>query len=318
MHRKSWRSPVITTVTLNASIDKTYYVHRFELGGVQRVARQIAEPGGKGNNVAKVITLLGGEVTATGFVAGSNGSFIEGSLTDRGIQTSFVHAAGESRVCLNIIDESTGTSTELLEQGPVINDHHIAEIKQTIHRLALQSSVVVLSGSLPPGAPIDLYADLIGIIHSTKARAFLDTSGGALSSGLQARPDFVKPNEHELAGWLGQDQLMELEWAEAAQKLADQGIAQVCVTLGDRGAVAFIDGQGYRVIPPTVQAVNTVGCGDSFVAGMAFAEERGDSPEEKLRIASAAAAANAMSDRAGHIDYKLFQEYVKQVQIVTL
>ena len=309
---------MITTVTLNAAIDKTYYVNSFELGGVQRVARQMAEPGGKGNNVAKVIALLGGDVTATGFVAGSSGSFIESSLRNRGIQTSFVRVAGESRVCLNIIDESNGTSTELLEQGPTIDINHIAEMKQTIHRLALQSSVVVLSGSLPQGAPADLYADLIGIIHSTKTRVFLDTSGTALSSGLQARPHSVKPNELELAGWLGQDQLHEHEWAEAAQKLAAEGIAQVCVTLGDRGAIAFIDGQGYRVIPPTIHAINTVGCGDSFVAGMAFAEERGYSPAQKLRIASAAAAANAMSDQAGHIAYNLFQDFVKQVQVITL
>lgn len=309
---------MITTVTLNAAIDKTYYVNHFELGGVQRISRQISEPGGKGNNVAKVIALLGGEVTATGFVAGSSGSFIEKSLKDRGIQTSFVRVAGESRVCLNIIDESDGTSTELLEQGPVINENQVTEIKKTIHRLALQSSIVVLSGSLPPDAPADLYADLIGIIQSTNARVFLDTSGAGLSSGLKAQPYFVKPNETELAQWMGRDRLVEAAWVEAAQKLSGEGIAQVCVTLGDRGAIAFIDGKGYRVIPPSIQAVNTVGCGDSFVAGMAFAEERGDSPAEKLRIASAAAAANAMSDKAGHIDYKLFQDYVKQVQVVLL
>ncbi|NEW08399.1 1-phosphofructokinase [Paenibacillus sp. SYP-B3998] len=309
---------MITTVTLNAAIDKTYYVKQFGLGDVQRVTRQIAEPGGKGNNVAKVIRLLGGDVTASGFAAGSSGSFIEGSLMERGIQTSFVRVPGESRVCLNIIDESNGTSTELLEQGPDINAAQIIEIKETLHRLALQSSVVVLSGSLPPGAPAQLYAELIGIIQSTNARAFLDTSGAALSSGLQAKPHFVKPNEQELAQWLGRDRLDEAEWPAAAEKLASEGIAQVCVTLGSRGAIAFIDGEGYQIIPPKIQAVNTVGCGDSFVAGMAFAEERGADPAEKLRIASAAAAANAMSDKAGHIDYQLFQEYVKQVKVIAL
>ncbi|MFD0695982.1 1-phosphofructokinase family hexose kinase [Paenibacillus sp. GCM10027628] len=309
---------MITTVTLNAAIDKTYYVKQFGLGSVHRVARQIAEPGGKGNNVAKVVRLLGGEVTASGFVAGSSGSFIEGSLLERGIQTSFVRVPGESRVCLNIIDQSNGVSTELLEQGPEISGAHITEMKETLHRLALQSSVVVLSGSLPPGVPADLYAELIGIIQSANARAFLDTSGAALSSGLQARPHFVKPNEHELAQWLGQESLSEDEWALAAAKLADTGIAQVCVTLGSRGTIAFIDGAGYRVIPPVIQAINTVGCGDSFVAGMAFAEERGDTPTEKLRIATAAAAANAMSDQAGHIEYERFLDYVKQVEVIAL
>ncbi|GGH32101.1 1-phosphofructokinase [Paenibacillus segetis] len=318
MYRQSKRCEMITTVTLNAAIDKTYYVSQFGPGHVHRVSRQIAEPGGKGINVAKVISLLGGKVAATGFIAGSSGSFIENSLMDRGIQTSFVRVPGESRVCLNIIDESNGSSTELLEQGPSVDQVAVKDIKETVHRLALQSSIVVLSGSLPPGAPAQLYADLIDIVKSTHARVFLDTSGAALNSGLQAQPYFVKPNEHELAAFLGRDQLAPTEWAEAAHKLAAEGIAQVCVTLGSRGSIAIIDGEGYHITPPTIQAVNTVGCGDSFVAGMAYAEERGDSPAEKLRIASAVAAANAMSDKAGHFDYALFQDYVKQVQVAAL
>ncbi|TVY11204.1 1-phosphofructokinase [Paenibacillus cremeus] len=309
---------MITTVTLNAAIDKTYYVKQFGLGGVHRVARQIAEPGGKGNNVAKVIRLLGGEVTASGFVGGSSGSFIEQRLAERGIQTAFVQVPGESRVCLNIIDESTGSSTELLEQGPEIAWSSIAEMKVMIRKLALQSSVVVLSGSLPPGAPANFYAELIDIIQSAGSRAFLDSSGAALNSGLEARPHFVKPNEQELAQLMGRDRLGENEWAEAAARLANLGIPQVCVTLGSRGTIAFIDGSSYRVIPPAIQAVNTVGCGDSFVAGIAFAEERDASPEEKLRMATAAAAANAMSEKAGHMDYAVFQAYAKQVEVRAL
>lgn len=309
---------MITTVTLNAAVDKTYYVKQFSTGEVQRVNRQIAEPGGKGNNVAKVIRLLGGEVTATGFIAGSSGTFIEEQLVERGIFTSFVRVPGESRICLNIIDESSGISTELLEHGPVVTEVHIATIKQMIHSLAQQSSIVVLSGSLPPGASVNLYAELIGIIQGANARAFLDTSGAALSSGMQVCPDFVKPNEQEFEHLVGAEAFAKSDWAEAASMLSGHGMAQVCVTLGSRGAIAFIEGRGYRVIPPFIKAVNTVGCGDSFMAGMAFAEERGLSVVEKLRIAAGSAAANAMSDKAGHIDYGLFQSYLKQIQVTAL
>ncbi|NQX71380.1 1-phosphofructokinase family hexose kinase [Paenibacillus alba] len=309
---------MITTVTLNAAIDKTYYVNSFRIGEVQRVGRQIAEPGGKGNNVAKVIRLLGGDVTASGIVAGSSGSFIEENLKERGIETSFVRVPGESRVCLNILEESNRKSTELLEAGPEINGIHIAEMKEVVHRLALRSTVVVLSGSLPPGAPADLYVELIHVIRSTQARVYLDTSGAALSSGLLACPHFVKPNEQELAQWMGRERWGDADWVEAAEKLAGVGIEQVCVTLGSRGAIAFIGGEGYLVSPPLIKAVNTVGCGDSFVAGMAFADDRGDTPAERLRIAAAAAAANAMSDKAGHVDYSLFQAYMEQVKVITL
>ncbi|MFB5674100.1 1-phosphofructokinase family hexose kinase [Paenibacillus terreus] len=309
---------MITTVTLNAAIDRTYYVDKFSVGQVHRVARQIDEPGGKGNNVAKVIRQLGGEVTATGIIGGSNGTFIESSLTERGIQTAFVRGPGESRVCLNILDESGGTSTELLGQGMSIMETEAEAIKETLRGLALQSSVVVLSGSFPAGAPEGLYAELIGIVRSAGAQAFLDTSGAAFSAALGASPHFVKPNEEELAGWLGREPQQLSEWTRAAQMLADQGITEVCVTLGSRGAVAFLDGAGYLVTPPAIQPVNTVGCGDAFVAGMAYAQERGHSAADRLRTAAAAAAANAMSAKAGDIDYRLFREYGQQVQVTAL
>ncbi|WMT41395.1 1-phosphofructokinase family hexose kinase [Paenibacillus sp. D2_2] len=309
---------MITTVTLNAAIDKTYYVHSFISGEVHRVARQVAEPGGKGNNVAKVIRLLGGKVTASGFIAGNNGTFIEAGLQARGIDTAFIAANGESRVCLNIMDESSGLSTELLEQGPAVGRSQIAQLKQNLLGLARDSSIVVLSGSLPPGAPAELYAELISIVKTAGARAYLDTSGIAFSAGIEAKPHFVKPNEHELAVWLGKVSLTENESIEAAHKLSDEGISQVCVTLGERGTIAVIDGQGFRVNLPMIQAVNTVGCGDSFVAGMAYSESRGDSPAERLRIATAAAAANAMSERAGHIEDDVFQRFLHQVKVVPL
>ncbi|WP_215181848.1 1-phosphofructokinase family hexose kinase [Paenibacillus albidus] len=309
---------MITTVTLNAAVDKTYYLERFAAGQVHRVARQAAEPGGKGNNVAKVIRLLGGEVTSTGIVGGGNGAFIERRLTERGIHTAFIQADEESRVCLNIIDESGGSSTELLEPGPETTMDLIAEIKTKVLQLAALSSVVVLSGSLPAAAPADLYAELIESIHSAGAPAYLDTSGVAFTLGMSALPFLVKPNEQELAAWAGKERLDHNECIQAARQLAGTGIEQVCVTLGSRGAIAIMAGEGYLVTPPRVKAVNTVGCGDSFVAGMAFAGEQGEAPVQRLRIAAAAAAANAMSDRAGHIDYALFKEYVRQVEVKPL
>lgn len=311
---------MITTVTLNAAIDKTYYVGQFEAGRVHRVGRQIAEPGGKGNNVAKVARLLGAKVTATGYIAGMNGAFIEGQLQLRDIETAFVNVPGESRICLNIIDEGNGQSTELLEQGPAIGESHLQELKDTLGRLAQRSGIVAFSGSLPPGAPSGFYAELIEIVQSAGARAYLDTSGKALQESLGIRPHLIKPNEDELAQWLGRDneELTEQEYIDAAFKLASEGISQVCVTLGSRGTIAIIDGTGYRAIPPTIQAVNTVGCGDSFVAGMAYGEQQGMSPAERLRTATAAAAANAMSEKAGHIDDELFQSYAAQVQVAPL
>ncbi|WP_337031575.1 1-phosphofructokinase [Paenibacillus illinoisensis] len=309
---------MITTVTLHAAIDRTIYVDQFEAGHVHRVARQIDEPGGKGINVAKVIRQLGGQVTTTGIIAGNNGAFIENSLAERGIRTDFIQAAGESRVCLNILDDSSGSSTELLGQGPAISEADIEAIKEKVHGLASQSSTVVISGSLPPGTPDTLYAELIRIVRSTGARSFLDTGGTAFRAGLTASPDFLKPNEQELTEWLGRRPRDVREWTRSAQMLADLGVDEVCVTLGSQGALAILSGVAYRVKPPTIQPVNTVGCGDAFVAGMAYAGERGDSAESRLRTAVSAATANAMSSTAGDMDSRLFEEYEQLVQILPL
>ncbi|MDN4602363.1 1-phosphofructokinase [Paenibacillus sp. F6_3S_P_1C] len=317
-HWQSRRGPMITTVTLHAAIDRTLYVDKFGVGQVHRVTREVNEPGGKGNNVAKVIRQLGGQVMATGIIAGNNGVFIESSLTERGIQTDFIRSEGESRVCLNILDDSNGSSTELLGRGPTMSEAEVEAIKEKVHRLASQSSTVILSGSLPPGAPETLYAELIRIVRSADSRAFLDTGGTAFSVGLSATPHFVKPNEQELAEWLGQKPSEISECTRAAHMLANQGINEVCITLGSTGALAILNGTAYMVKPPAIQPVNTVGCGDAFVAGMAYASERGDSAESRLRTAVAAAAANAMSSKAGDIDYDLFEEYEHQVQVIPL
>lgn len=309
---------MIVTVTLNAAVDKTYYVSGFAAGAVQRVRRQIAEPGGKGNNVAKIVRLLGGEAVATGFSAGGAGAFIEERLAARGIGTAFVRIAGESRTCLNIVDEASGASTELLEEGPAVGGAEIADIKEAVGRLGAQASVVVLSGSLPAGAPTDLYAELVGIARASGARVYLDASGEALALGVGARPDLIKPNEEELARLSGRRRLEASQVTETAAKLHGQGIGQVCATLGRQGAVACIDGKLYRVAAPSVAAISAVGCGDAFVAGMAYAEEQGLPAEDRLRMAAAAGAAAAMTDRAGELEPAAYERLLDRVEVLPL
>ena len=309
---------MIVTLTLNAAIDKTYYVDSFSAGNVHRIKRLIAEPGGKGNNVAKVIKLLGGEVTASGCIAGSSGTFIEESLAARGIRTAFVRIPGESRICLNIIDESDSSSTELLEQGPAAEAADLEAVKAAVQRLSAQASIVVMSGSLVQGANDGLYTELIDIARSCGARVYLDTSGEALVKGIRARPDFIKPNKTELAQLAGRDSFDRQQCLETALKLQEEGIRQVCVTLGEQGAVACIDGVVYRVHPPVVAVINSVGCGDAFVAGMVYADELGLSAEVRLRMAAAAAAANAMSEKAGDLDRVVYERFLREVRVESI
>ncbi|MDF2661559.1 MAG: 1-phosphofructokinase [Paenibacillus sp.] len=306
---------LITTVTLNAAIDKTYYMEKFPLGKVSRVSTMISVPGGKGINVARVAHQLGGEVLASGFVGGSNGAYIVKELDKSGISSDFVEVEGESRLCLNMIDQSESTSTELLEPGPVITGEQIAEMKAKIGLLAAKSAIVAFSGSLPKGAPASLYAELIGIAKAAGAQAFLDTSGDALLEGVRAQPYFIKPNEDEVEKLIGRKLEQESDVYGAIRQLMEQGIGCVVVTLGAGGSVAGYGGRLYRVRAPRIEAVNPVGSGDSFVAGMAVATAAGRTFDQAIRLATACGTANALNVQAGDVRQDDVERLLGQVQV---
>jgi tagatose 6-phosphate kinase len=283
-----------------------------------RVRRMFAEPGGKGLNVARVVRQLGYPVKATGIVGGHNGRFIESALSAQQIEHDFIRIEDESRLCLNFIDESSGTSTEVLEQGPEISESAWTGFKTKLAELAARSRVVCFSGSLPKGVPRDSYAQLISIVKQAGALAFLDTSGDALLQGSAARPDFIKPNEDEIGPFMESMGLQAggLERGEAVKRLqAATGIPNITVSLGAQGSITCIDQTLFRVSPPKLQAVNTVGCGDSYVAGMAIAALKGLPVERCLQQAAAVAAANALTERAGYVNKSDVYALLPQIRV---
>ncbi|SDC68019.1 tagatose 6-phosphate kinase [Paenibacillus sp. UNCCL117] len=304
---------MIVTVTLNAAIDKTYYVNHLEKGRVTRADRVLAEPGGKGINVARVIAQLGRPVLATGFAGGSNGEFIRRGLDKQGIRHDFVPVNGESRLCLNMM-EADGSSTELLEPGPVISDEEMSAFRAKLLKLAEEANLFVFSGSLPAGVPKSFYAELLTDIHQAGAKALLDTSGEALIRGIEAGPYAIKPNEEELAAIEGRSFETEAAILEAMRGLGNR-TACIQVSRGSEGSLALYEGLAYRVKPPVIEAVNTVGCGDAYMAGTAIGLHEGLPYADILRLATAAAAANALNDRAGHVDAGVVEALREQVQI---
>jgi tagatose 6-phosphate kinase len=303
---------MLTTVTLNAAIDKTYFFSSFKPGTVSRALSMRATPGGKGLNVARVANQLGCPVLATGYVGGHNGRFIMEQLDLQSIAHDFVLVEGESRLCLNMIDSSDYSSTEVLEPGPDITVDQVERMKRKIRQLAEKSTIVAISGSVPRGAPVTIYADLVAIAKSAGAAVFLDASGDALMAGISAVPDLIKPNEDEVERIIGKKLEREEDLFDSIHRLMEQGIKRVIVTLGAAGSLAGVDGQIYRIRAPRLQAVNAVGCGDSFVAGMASAVLQGMSVEDSLRLATATGSANALTEEAGNVRLtdvrKLFQQ----------
>ena len=300
---------MITTVTLNASIDKAYVMEKaIENGTVMRVKEVRNTAGGKGLNVAKVAVICGAEVRATGFAGGFNGKYLEALAARSKVLTRFLHVEGETRSCINILDPAYG-STEYLEPGFSVTKEDQDRFLEEFPRIISGSSVVTMSGSAPRGVPADIYRSLTEAAKDAGAKVILDTSGSYLEEGLSGQPDMIKPNQDEIEALLGIKVNSYEDVLRSAGLLRKKyRIPWVVVSLGGDGAVLSCEEGLFHGRPPELTPVNTVGCGDAMVGAFAAAMERKMPAKEALRYAVAASAASAMSPFTGNFDPAVFEE----------
>lgn len=292
---------MITTVTLNVSVDKAYRIAgRIRPGTVSRVLECVNTAGGKGLNVARIIDFCGEQVTAAGFVGGFNGSYVEALLDQDGIDHDFTRTKSETRSCINILAEDE-TSTEYLEPGALVEEDEIQMFLDHFPHIIEESDVITISGSIPKGVPEDIYAHLIQKIKEKGKKVILDTSGTYLKEGIKAGPTMIKPNEEELEAILGIKISDRAQTIKAAEKIMEYGIEFVVVSLGGDGALVVSREGTFHGRPPKLKAINTVGCGDSMVGAFAVAMKRNLPIREALAYAVAVSAANAVNPETGHI-----------------
>lgn len=309
---------MIATVTLNASIDKAYFMeHAIENGTVMRVGKIRNSAGGKGLNVARVAKICGEQVVATGMVGGFNGAYLEHLLDQDRISHDFQHIQGETRSCINILDEKYG-STEYLEPGCGVTAEEEEQFLEKYVKLLEMCSVITISGSVPSGMSKDIYNRMIAMAKEKGRQVILDTSGRLLEDGIKAKPTMIKPNQDEI-GMLFQEKIDSQEELIAfAKKLHQEGISYVVISMGKAGALLVCDAGVFRGIAPHVQAANPVGCGDSMVGAFAVALERKYEPEEALRFALAVSAANAGSPMTGNFDPAVPAQLMEKAEIVRI
>jgi tagatose 6-phosphate kinase len=295
----------VVTVTANAAVDATYLLRRFDVGGVNSVAETIAGPGGKGNNVARILAHLGREVVATGFLGGHTGAFIAAELARRGIAADFEPTAGESRRCLTLVDQASGTVTELREPGLPVDADAAGRLVARVVRHAARADAVALCGSLPPGTPVDLYATLIAALRPLPAMVALDAAGDALRLGLAAGPHLIAPNASEMAGLMGVEAGTESAVAFARHDLLARRMppgARVLLKQGSEGAVLVDRSWVVRAVPPRIDAANPVGSGDALLAGFLAAGAGRADPAADLAFAVAVGTAAALNEATGEVD----------------
>lgn len=295
---------MIVTVTPNPSIDRTVTLPGpLVRGGVQRATSAASEPGGKGVNVARALTLAGVDCVAV-LPAGGQDPILAG-LHAQGVQFHAVPVAGGVRTNL-AVTETDGTTTKINEPGAALTPSEAAALADAVISRAASALWVVLSGSLPPGLPDDWYSQMVAALAPLGCKVAVDTSEAplaALAAGLdRAAPDLIKPNAEELAGLAGvSPESLEGPLAHgdsgpviaAARRLVDRGVGAVLATLGAAGAVLVDAGGAWLATPPPVEALSTVGAGDSSLAGYLRAGIGGAPSPARLQMAVAYGSAAA-------------------------
>lgn len=320
----------IIVISLSPAVDRNYKVTQLHPGQMHRAGNPVISPGGKGINVARVLSLLGAKVKLLGFFAGANGKFIIDDLQHNNICVEAIMLDGETRNSINIIDSSSKKETEILETGPYVQGSDIENLYSKFLELLenkKSKALVVFSGGIPQGADSDIYRELILMAKKHDARCFLDTSQQAFIDGIGAVPFFIKPNLRELSQILPDEdlnstkiKLQEGNWtakdlSQISESVRQLGIPRVAITLSDKGAILCTEDKVLFAGPIDINPVNTIGCGDSFTAGFAFGVANSMTDEECLRIAVACAASNALFEEIGIIDPQMVKGFINEVKI---
>ena len=305
---------MILVVNLNASLDKRYEMTDLLKGCVMRAKTVDNTPGGKGLHVANVLTILGGKCIATGMLGGRTGEFIVDKLKEYGIKHDFMLIQGETRSCLAIVTED-GQQTEILEPGPFVSVEEQDRFILHYEMLLEKADLIVASGSVPQNIPVDFYVKMIEMAQNKGKKFFLDTSGPLLKENIRAKPYFIKPNQAEIETLTGRKIANIEDLVFEIKNFMTQGIRMAVVSLGRDGAMIGYAGKIYKVTVPKVEAVNPVGSGDAFVAGMALAVYRGYSFADAVKNAAACGTANVMEKESGFVHKNVVESLKKEITI---
>ncbi len=286
---------MIYTVTLNPALDRAVFVDHLKFDDLNRIRVETTYAGGKGIDVSRAIKELGGQSVALGLVGGFSGLELQGRLINEGITCDFVTIAEETRTNIIVKDDSTRKQMLLSAPGPEVRPQDVAAIYNKVAHLCPAPSFVVMGGSLPRGITPNIYAQLIKVVINQGGKAVLDADDEPLRLGLEAKPNIVKPNIHELGRLAGRELKGLRDILSIARELNRAGIEMVVVTLGERGLVLVGEGIAIHCTPPPVKVVSTVGSGDSSLAGLVLSLQQGRPLKEAAVFATASGTAATLT-----------------------
>jgi 6-phosphofructokinase 2 len=286
---------MLYTITLNPALDRTIWLDRVQEDITNRIEREERFPGGKGIGVSRVLTALGMYNRALGFTGGFHGAELEARLTENGIQCNFTPIEEETRSNIVIHEQSTGKQLLFSSKGPHVSPDELDRFCADLHIID-DPTLVSIGGSLPEGVKPAVYRTIIGSLAHRGTRVILDAEGQALEDGLSAHPYAIKPNLRELSLAMGQKFSHLPDIVSAAEELRERGAEIVLVSMGAEGILLVSKEARYIASPPPVHIKNTVGAGDSAVAGFIYGITSGCDLETSLRYAVAAGTATTLRE----------------------
>ncbi|HEU6447633.1 MAG TPA: hexose kinase [Verrucomicrobiae bacterium] len=293
----------ILCVGTTPAAQRAMVFRKLTLDSVNRAAITVDGVAGKSINVAKVLKVLGEHPIATGFLGGDRGENLRQAIADKGIESDFVTVSARTRQCITVIDETTGMHTELVEESVPVTPPDFEKFMTVVRRQISNCRAVVMSGTIASGGPADFYFNCVDLAKAVGAISVVDAQGTALTEALKAKPDLVKPNRAELAATTGRQFSSEADLKDAMRELYGRGTARVVVTAGKEPVLAFDGKTFWQIVPPQIKAINPIGSGDAFTAGMISRLLRGDDLGEACRWGAAAGAANALTPMPGELNY---------------
>lgn len=286
---------MIYTLTFNPSLDYIVTVPRFTCGIVNRTTEEVIFPGGKGINVSMVLKNLGFENTALGFLAGFTGDKLKSLVEEKGIHAEFISVKeGMSRINVKLRSEQ---ETEINGQGPAIVETDIQKLYERLEQLK-DGDILVMAGSIPDVMPGTMYMDIMKHLRDKKLKIVVDATKDLLVNVLEYHPFLIKPNNHELGEIFGVTIQEKEDVVAYAKKLQEKGARNVLISMAGDGAVLVAeDGTVYQSDAPKGKVVNSVGAGDSMVAGFLAGYLEHGSYEKAFRMGVCTGSASAFSEQ---------------------
>lgn len=307
---------MIRVVGLNPVIDRTYYIDDFSAGTKFYEISPKVDVGGKGVNVARVLSLMGEPCVLYGFVGGSNGRLVEEEMNACHVKFRAFPANGETRTTINIIDNCSRRETEITEPGALVGEEEQKHFLSALKGDLRPGDFVICSGIPMRGMSQEIYRLVNKICQEQGCRCALDATGVYLERSFPGDYFFSKPNFSELTELfqIREEHSLEnlLKYGRAMQKL---GVENLLISMGGDGGIFMDRVRTFRIGIPKVRVVSTIGCGDSSVAGFCLGAQRGMSKADCVRLAMACGACNAMFSKVGYVEPDKVWELFEEVQV---